>query len=193
MATDFAWAAGFFDGEGSVSVRKNWNKLLNRHAYQLYVKAAQVEREPLEKMQRLFGGAIGIVKPHGPNDSPAFDWAVTGPTADLALKLMLPYLTLKRERALLGIEFQLQVGRGRPRKAFDFPARLLKQQEYYERMKVLNLRYAQRRAAAETESRGSQAMQLAGSDSPVCIDSKDAESGRNDRSLRLAVGGSRSE
>jgi len=33
LDTDYAWAAGFFDGEGTVSIRKGWNNRLMRHQY----------------------------------------------------------------------------------------------------------------------------------------------------------------
>lgn len=52
-ATLIAWAAGFFEGEGSV----------NGHGGTLHVSMGQKERWPLEMVQRYFGGSIYRVKP----------------------------------------------------------------------------------------------------------------------------------
>jgi hypothetical protein len=188
MIADAAWAAGFIDGEGTISVRRIWTKKLNRYVYQLYLRAAQVEREPLEKIQRIFGGKIWSHQPRGVNDAPFFDWSLTSEKAGLAIRVMLPYLTIKRERGLVGLEFQSIMVKGRPHKSRDWAAEFAQQEGFWERMRVLNLRYAQRRAAAETEPRGPEAILPEVSDSPVCIDRKDAEGGRNDYPLKLAVG-----
>lgn len=45
---DLYWAAGFLEGEGSFYFSRNM----------LRVSAAQVSREPLERLQRIFGGPI---------------------------------------------------------------------------------------------------------------------------------------
>jgi len=44
---DLAWAAGFLEGEGDFS--------LGNHAH---IRASQVEREPLDRLQRIFGGSV---------------------------------------------------------------------------------------------------------------------------------------
>ena len=46
---DLHWAAGFIEGEGHVSSRADGSTGMG---------AAQVEREPLEQLQRFFGGSI---------------------------------------------------------------------------------------------------------------------------------------
>lgn len=50
---DVAWAAGFMEGEGSFV-------LAGRNKVSPVVSVAQVQREPLERMQRMFGGNISL-------------------------------------------------------------------------------------------------------------------------------------
>src|SRR5262245_32700072 len=44
---DIAWAAGFLEGEGTFQI-----------ARAILVSACQIQRQPLERLQELFGGAI---------------------------------------------------------------------------------------------------------------------------------------
>jgi hypothetical protein len=67
---DIAWAAGFLEGEGS----------FERTGSSHRVRAGQVQREPLERLQAMFGGAI---KPQVRRRShqQAFMWNVGGANA----------------------------------------------------------------------------------------------------------------
>lgn len=49
---DIAWAAGFLEGEGSFT----------NHGTTIRVSAGQVQREPLERLQKMFGGKIALRK-----------------------------------------------------------------------------------------------------------------------------------
>jgi len=50
---DWAWAAGFFDGEGNVASRDN-----SSGGRQIKVQVTQKDRRVLEKIQSIFGGNI---------------------------------------------------------------------------------------------------------------------------------------
>jgi len=94
---NIAWAAGFFDGEGTVHLAPHlWRGQTLRYPRTVYrhvrVVAAQKTREPLERLKELFGGQIH-------RDYNAWKWAATGYAAKLALECMLPHLTVKRARA----------------------------------------------------------------------------------------------
>ncbi len=184
-----AWAAGFLDGEGSVRIRRTWSKSTARKVYSVSLSAVQVEREPLERLVQLFGGTINPkqqIRARRTNSMPYWSWMVTGFRAVDALSGMLPDLTTKRERAVLAIEFQRLTG---PKRS---GARRLSDQEmasrhtYFEQMRVLNLRGGDRRAAAETKSRGQRTASSV-CDSPVCTDAKGAEQGGNIPALRRVV------
>lgn len=101
------WAAGFFDGEGSVSVRRqtrsNGKQGLRGLAYDLKVTACQRFIEPLITFKELFGGGIVPYKEYG---LLYYRWDRTSSPARDALVEMLPYLTVKRPIAELAIRFQ---------------------------------------------------------------------------------------
>ena len=102
--TDLAWAAGFFDGEGSVQVvaRKNGNKF---QYFQLTINAPQINKEPLLKLQAMFHGQINPVKGLGTRRQ-SYTWTLHAAKAKDALNLMLPYLIVKRNEAELALQFQ---------------------------------------------------------------------------------------
>ncbi len=65
---DVAWAAGFIEGEGT---------FVCSHGRGIRVKVVQVNREPLDKLQRLFGGKIYRQKTYG-RWQRSFTWIVNG-------------------------------------------------------------------------------------------------------------------
>jgi len=92
-----AWAAGFFDGEGSIQLRRG--TLL-----QLYV--GQTDPRPLER----FAAAVGVGKVNGPYGpyprkgrantwKPMYAWQVGGRKAEQVFDLLRPFLSEpKREQ-----------------------------------------------------------------------------------------------
>ncbi len=62
--SDIAWAAGFFEGEGTVVYG---NKNLGAH---IKVQATQCYLEPLERMQSIFGGNL-----YGPYEGKKDNWS----------------------------------------------------------------------------------------------------------------------
>lgn len=101
------WAAGFIDGEGCIH---------SPHRRNLNVGASQVDPRPLLRLRELFGGAIYV------NDNPAkrgirarrlsWSWVVTGRRAVKVLQELLPYLVVKQEVALLGVELGMRTQSG---------------------------------------------------------------------------------
>lgn len=191
---DIAWAAGFFDGEGSISIRfgkMGVSREYGRRTYTLFLRASQVDRAPLDKFVRIFEcGNVGGARQSTSRRAPYFDWCTSGKSAGRILRLMLPHLTVKRERADLALQFQARVEMSRAGRS-KIGYRLSDEEmalrdSYFVRMKFLNLRQVAR-AAAETKSENLQRQSTEGCDSPVCIDDKDAERGGNARALKLVV------
>lgn len=86
-AEQVAWAAGFFEGEGSVS----------KQHFRLEITQGN-NREPLEKMLRFFGGAIYEKWSLTRDSSSSFlkhRWVVCGEMARRVWSRMLPYLSKK--------------------------------------------------------------------------------------------------
>lgn len=92
-----AYLAGFFDGEGHISLRRD-----PRRPWSVYVEvgATQVNRAPLEMLVRAYGGYI-MPKSIGKNNvQPCYAWKC-GEAKDAfwALWRMLPWLIVKRAKA----------------------------------------------------------------------------------------------
>lgn len=87
---DIAWAAGFYEGEGSC----------NFATYSQHVIVSQVEREPLDRLRRLFGGTIRARPGHdyrSYKSRPTNTWAIHGPRARGFLMTIYTLLSAKRK------------------------------------------------------------------------------------------------
>ena len=65
---DIHWAAGFIEGEGCFGPTG-------------CLIASQVQKEPLEKLQRWFGGRLGLHAPPSHKGNPFWTWGVHGARA----------------------------------------------------------------------------------------------------------------
>lgn len=95
-----AWAAGFFDGEGCIGIYR----INQGQNFRLHISAGQKNNDlPLLRLQALFGGRISRASEQA--HATAY-WNITSKAAGEVLQKMLPYLTVKKEQAELGIAFQ---------------------------------------------------------------------------------------
>lgn len=105
---DLAWCAGFFDGEGFVTIGRR-NHVINGVRYTghyLRVGINHVAKEPLLEMQRILGGNIEYKETVVGNRKPRHLWRISTSHAAACLVKMMPYLRNKIRVAELGLEFQ---------------------------------------------------------------------------------------
>lgn len=107
-----AWAAGFIDGDGFITIQNRTTKHKDKvyKGHYLRVGACQASILPLEELQNIFGGSIRP-KNSGPNREgynrkEQWVWSLSTREASVALKELLPFLIHKRQVALLALEFQ---------------------------------------------------------------------------------------
>jgi hypothetical protein len=100
-----AWAAGFFDGEGHIQVNAHVNK-----TGELRLIVGQVVKEPLDLLQKLYGGNIHYQVTKSDRWANIWRWQLQSRKAVEALRRMLPYMTVKNEQAKLAIQFQETMG-----------------------------------------------------------------------------------
>jgi hypothetical protein len=93
------WAAGFFDGEGCVRIKRD--KRSGGVYYQLWVSVGQKARGPLEVLRKRFGGQINFVRA-----TEAWQWSIVSTQAEAMLREIQPYLVLKGPQVELALEFQ---------------------------------------------------------------------------------------
>lgn len=103
--TTIAWAAGFVDADGTISLKRKRNVGGYIH-YQPFIAVTQIAeyRNSLEKLQKLFGGSIYASKQE--NRLPIVRWAIVARQAIACAKEMHPYLVVKKHRAELIISFE---------------------------------------------------------------------------------------
>mgnify|MGYP001577332679 CR=1 FL=1 len=91
--TDIAWAAGFLEGDGCVSFFSGSPS----------AEAGQATTEPLEKLQRLFGGSIYFY-PKGKTcykpGAPFWVWRVNGARAVGLLLTLYTFMSSRRKRQI---------------------------------------------------------------------------------------------
>ena len=90
---DFVYAAGLFDGEGSISLVKH--RVSRWHSPQ--VSVASTDYEICEWFQTRFGGSIVTKQPRMPNHSLSWDWRLTDRRALNFLQKIRPYLVIERK------------------------------------------------------------------------------------------------
>lgn len=96
------WAAGFFDGEGciSISCSRKGKRVGHPGYYTLQLTAYQNDPAPLDVFISLFGGRVL------PRREGGSIWQQTGPGTIETLTKMIPYLLVKRAQAEVAIAFQ---------------------------------------------------------------------------------------
>ena len=103
--TNYAWAAGFMDGEGCILIAKGRTNGTATY-YSLQVSASQVDPAPLYRLRGIFGGSVCLTRPGSGNQSPIYRWVISARLAAPALVLMQPYLLVKGREARLAIRYQ---------------------------------------------------------------------------------------
>lgn len=100
---DYAWASGFYEGEGHI--RNGYNGGTS-------VTIQQVNKEPLEKIQSIFGGTIyGPITPLSKNSNQYYNWSLSQYDAvnNFVWKIF-PWLSEKKAtQAIDCIEYKINI------------------------------------------------------------------------------------
>ncbi|HEY4914769.1 MAG TPA: hypothetical protein VIJ91_12725 [Candidatus Dormibacteraeota bacterium] len=142
-ATDWAYAAGFVDGEGCISVSRSFEPRRGRYQYGVQVVVANGDRRPLDWLQQIWGGWVVAVSRGEGKARASWTWRCpTGLSARPFLTGIRPWLRIKGaqcENALVMIEL-LQRGR-RTLGPYPLPQAWLEEQEkHYWTQRELNHR-----------------------------------------------------
>ena len=94
-SADFGWAAGFFDGEGCITVGRT-KKPLNRDAwFSVRFLLTNTHRGALERFQDMFRGTISARK-QIPGRQQIYQLRLDGKLCERCLEALLPHSTVKR-------------------------------------------------------------------------------------------------
>ncbi len=104
--TECAYAAGFVDGEGCISVYAQ--KSYDSEGRAMAVRVSNTVRSVIEWFHARWGGSIGQSKAKG-NQSVAYHWAISANKALLFLDDIYPYLLIKKRQAKWARRYQRYV------------------------------------------------------------------------------------
>ena len=96
-----AYTAGIVDGEGNICIRITSGKRLD-----MAVSVTSTDEWLCQWLKMQYGGSVHLMKAYKPNWKPGHRWWIASNQAANFLKLILPYLNLKRPQAELAISFQ---------------------------------------------------------------------------------------
>jgi hypothetical protein len=102
-----AYAAGFFDGEGSVTINSFRD---DSRSWKLSVVVGQLDPRPLRFLLKRWGGQIS-----GPRVNGQYEWRIHSASAARFLSDVHPYLIVKAEQAAIVAEFRRRMGASRGR------------------------------------------------------------------------------
>lgn len=120
MNNDLAYLAGFFDGEGCITIRKQKNNTL----HSLAIEITQKGRIVLDWIEERYGGHTSQAW------NGCYVWNLNAGKAKELLIRLYPYLVLKKEQAKYGVIFQnviLPLNK-RPRNSRGYPAPLYEEE-----------------------------------------------------------------
>lgn len=114
IETDLAWAAGFIDGEGCITIRRYRVPGGRNLAYQVAIVVANTHRESVEKVCAILGvGKIFILKKDAslPYLLPSWQYHANAQQAKQVLTKIYPYLVTKKRDADIALEYlNMEIG-----------------------------------------------------------------------------------
>lgn len=112
-----AWAAGFFDGEGSVVIELSVSKGSTfGQRTSLPATVTQTSTECLDIFVDMFGGNIKACEhtlPHSRRWAVQYTWSVRNEKAIAFLKQILPYTVVKKEQIKVALKYPMYNESGR--------------------------------------------------------------------------------
>jgi len=102
---DLAYAAGFIDGEGHISILKHTHSRGRVVAYRLRVGVTNTNKGVVEWFSRCFGGLVHQRRKIPSHYKIRYDCTLYASHACQFLKKIQPYLKIKKERAAIAIRF----------------------------------------------------------------------------------------
>ena len=111
---ELAWCAGFFDGEGYISISKRKQKSKGRlyTGHYLRIGINHVRPEPLIKVHNLLGGSLrfdtnsDLHCSDGYKRQKRYCWVASTQEAGRILKELMPFFINKNKEAAIALDFQ---------------------------------------------------------------------------------------
>ena len=102
MNDNLVYVAGFMDGEGSIVITRSKSGRRKNLSFDLNVTIANNNKEIHDWLVENFGGSVSASN----RWKRTYQWKLTANQAKEFLEKIVPYLKIKKEQAILAIEFQ---------------------------------------------------------------------------------------
>lgn len=104
-AVDLAYCAGVLDSDGTIGIRRSTYSMRvvkdsEQATYSERLSVKQVEPQAVSLLWSLFGGSLYVQRGSVKNGRALHSWTITDLRAARCLRLVLPYLRIKREQAI---------------------------------------------------------------------------------------------
>jgi len=104
---DLAYTAGIIDGEGCIHIRRQRDKRYHScFKYGLMVSVASTDEWLCKWLQMCWGGSVRYCQKANPKWRPHWIWQLSSRQANSLLKVIVPYMRIKRPQAEVAIGFQ---------------------------------------------------------------------------------------
>ncbi|HXL79142.1 MAG TPA: hypothetical protein VN985_10925 [Candidatus Eisenbacteria bacterium] len=128
--TDWAYAAGFVDGEGCIAVVRSFTPSRGRYQYGVHVVVSNRDRGVLEWMRTIWGGSVQPVSTSPGPWQPSWTWRCSTRIARPFLDGIRPWLRVKSRQcdnalAMVGLLYRSRHSLG----PYPLPAEWLAEQE----------------------------------------------------------------
>lgn len=115
---DLAYAAGIIDGEGCIVGKRGTSRFRGQYTYNVSILVGMTDFEAVDWLFTTFGGYIYTYQYS--NRRPIRRWGKDGAACQEFLKLVLPYLKVKRDQAQAAIDFPFRGRCGRRGRTQEF-------------------------------------------------------------------------
>lgn len=137
MTQNIAYLAGIIDGEGCISIRK-WQQRNKYWIYSLTLDVGNTNRILTDWLSDNFGGTVILFHSKNPRHNDRYCWRLSQGKAGIIIKKVLPYLLIKKEQAVLALEYRKTFLKGN---TAGLPSKIVLQRDkMIEKMHKLNKR-----------------------------------------------------
>ena len=96
--TDWAYAAGFVDGEGCIAITRSFVIARNKYAYSVAVVVSNGDRSVLDWMRDLWRGCVVASSDAGGNARQSWAWRTSGTGCEAFLRGIRPWMRIKERQ-----------------------------------------------------------------------------------------------
>jgi hypothetical protein len=104
--TDLAYFAGFFDGEGCVTIGRGVTQYKGRIGHWVLVQVTNTDPRPIQALHDAFAGHMFRDDRRRGNERPCYRWQANSRVACRFLEAIRPYSRIKAEQIDVALAFQ---------------------------------------------------------------------------------------